>query len=82
MYLSPAPALFSAARGMSDAARLMDTGAADVADISTDPTADGPTDLVSALVDATVLAPLAYTANATVARTAAETEGALFDVRA
>ena len=59
---------------MSDAARRMDSAAHDVADPSAE--------LVAPLVDATVLAPAAYTANATVARTAAEMQDTLFDVRA
>jgi hypothetical protein len=78
MTVSPAPALSSATRGMSDAARRMDSAAQAVASDSTDPSGD----LVTDFVDATVLAPIAYTANAVVARTAAETQAALLDVRA
>jgi hypothetical protein len=74
MHVLPAPALSSAVRGMSDASRRMDTAAQNVAD-------DAP-DLDSDLVEATVVAPAAYTANATVARTAAETERTLLDIRA
>lgn len=74
MTVSPAPALSSATRGMADASRRLDTAAQSVAD-------DAP-DLVDGLVDATILAPAAYTANAVVARTAAEMQAALLDVRA
>jgi flagellar basal body rod protein FlgC len=92
MHVSPGPALSSAARGMSDAAGRLDTAAHNIANISTQPfaplRADGSQDAVGSLdviwelVDATVLAPVAYTANATVARTAAETQRALLDIRA
>ena len=92
MLVSPGPALSSATRGMSDAARRMDTAAHNVANLSTDEFAPlradgtrGPVDsmdIVQELVDATMLAPFAYTANATVARTAAEMQRALLDIRA
>jgi flagellar hook protein FlgE len=39
-------------------------------------------DLASELVDATMLAPIAYKANATVIRAADETQRALLDIRA
>ena len=75
---------------MTAAARRLDTGAHNVANLSTEPFAPlradgtqgavGSLDLVSELVDATMLAPVAYKANATVARTAAETQRALLDI--
>jgi hypothetical protein len=74
MHVVPGPALSSALRGMSDASRRMDAAAESVA-------ADSP-DLVSDLVEATVVAPGAYTANATLARTAAEMQRHLLDIRA
>jgi flagellar hook protein FlgE len=86
------PALFSAVRGMSDAARCMDVAAHNVANVSTEDfaplRADGgqgepsSMDLASELVDATMLAPIAYKANATVIRAADETQRALLDIRA
>jgi len=92
MLISPGPALSSATRGMSDATRRMDVAAHNVANVSTYAFAPlradgsqgpvGSMDLVSELVDATMLAPFAYTANATVARTAAEMQRALLDIRA
>jgi flagellar basal body rod protein FlgC len=77
MHVSPAPALSSAARGLSDAERRMDTAAANVANV-----ADDPTDLTSDLIDATVLAPVAYGANAAVIRAADEAQRSLLDIRA
>jgi hypothetical protein len=74
MHVVPGPALSSALRGMSDTSRRMDAAAESVA-------ADSP-DLVSDLVEATVVAPGAYTANATLARTAAEMQRHLLDIRA
>jgi hypothetical protein len=74
MHVVPGPALSSALRGMSDASRRMDAAAESVA-------ADSP-DLVSDLLEATVVAPGAYTANATLARTAAEMQRHLLDIRA
>lgn len=74
MHVVPGPALSSALRGMSDASRRMDAAAESVA-------ADSP-DLVSDLVEATVVAPGAYTANAALARTAAEMQRHLLDIRA
>jgi hypothetical protein len=62
---------------MYDAGRRMDTAAHNVANAS-----DEPSDLVSDLVEATMLAPAAYTANASVARAAAEMQRALLDIRA
>jgi flagellar hook protein FlgE len=92
MLISPGPALSSATRGMSNAARRMDVAAHNVANVSTDAFAPlradgsqgpvGSMDLVGELVDATMLAPFAYTANATVARTAGEMQRALLDIRA
>jgi hypothetical protein len=82
MHVLPAPALSSAVRGMSDASRRMDTGAQNVADDSPDLVTDLVEATVVAPVEATVVAPAAYTANATVARTAAETERTLLDIRA
>jgi hypothetical protein len=81
MHIVPGPALSSAARGMSDASRRMDAAAQGVADDSPD-VADDSQDLVSDLVEATVVAPGAYTANATVARAAEEMQRSLFDIRA
>lgn len=77
MLVTPGPALTSAARGMYDAGRRMDTAAYNVANAS-----DEPSDLASDLVEATMLAPAAYTANASVARAAAEMQRALLDIRA
>jgi len=92
MLGSPGPALTSATRGMSDAARRMDTAAHNIANLSTEAFAPlradgtqapvGSLDHVDQLVEATMLAPIAYTANATVARTAAEMQRALLDIRA
>jgi flagellar hook protein FlgE len=92
MLISPGPALSSATRGMSTAARRMDTAAHNVANVSTDAFAPlradgtqgpaGSMDFVDEFVDATMLAPFAYTANAAVARTAAEMQRALLDIRA
>jgi flagellar hook protein FlgE len=79
MLVSPAPALTSAARGMAAAGRRMDIAANNVANNADD---SSPTDLVDDLVDATIVAPFAYTANASVARTAAEMQRALLDIRA
>jgi flagellar hook protein FlgE len=86
------PAMFSALRGMSDAARRMDVAAHNVANVSTEDFAPlrsdggqgeaGTMDLASELVDATMLAPIAYTANATVIRAADETQRAVLDLRA
>jgi flagellar hook protein FlgE len=92
MNVAPGPALLSAARGMADAGRRMDVAAHNVANVSTEPFAPlrpdgtqgevGSLDLASELVDATILAPIAYSANATVLRTAAETQRALLDLHA
>jgi flagellar basal body rod protein FlgC len=75
------PALSSAVRGMSDASQRMDAAAQNVAADTTSPDADSG-ELVSDLVEATIVAPGAYTANATVARTAAEMQRHLLDIRA
>ncbi len=92
MLVTPPPALTSAARGMAVAGRRMDTAAYNIANVSTEPFSplradgsEGPVgslDFVDEFVDATMRAPLAYTANATVARTAAEMQRALLDIRA
>jgi flagellar basal body rod protein FlgC len=92
MLVTPGPALSSATRGMSAAGRRMDTAAHNVANLSTEPFAPlradgtqgpvGSLDLVDELIEATMLAPIAYTANAAVARTAAEMQRALLDIRA
>jgi len=70
----------------------MDVAAHNVANMSTDAFAPlradgtqgtvGSLDLVDELVQATMLAPIAYKANATVARTAADMQRALLDIRA
>jgi flagellar basal body rod protein FlgC len=75
------PALSSAVRGMSDASQRMDAAAQNVAADTTSPDADSG-ELVSDLVEATIVAPGAYTANATVARAAAEMQRHLLDIRA
>jgi flagellar hook protein FlgE len=86
------PALFTAVRGMSDAVRRMDVAAHNVANVSTEDFAPlradggqgevGSMDLASELVDATMLAPTAYKANATVVRAADDMQRALIDIRA
>jgi flagellar basal body rod protein FlgC len=75
------PALSSAVGGMSDASRRMDAAAQNVAADTTSPDADAG-ELVSDLVEATIVAPGAYAANATVARAAAEMQRHLLDIRA
>jgi flagellar basal body rod protein FlgC len=67
---------------MSDASRRMDAAAQNVADDTTTPDAVDSSQLASDLVEATIVAPGAYTANATVARTAAEMQRHLLDIRA
>jgi len=68
------PAFSSASKGMSAASQRFDGAAQKIATSSTpDP---------SELVEATMLAPAAYTANATVLRVAAETQKSLIDIRA
>ena len=71
------PALSSAAWGMADASRRFDAAAENVAAGSA-----SPTDITSDIVDATMLAPAAYTVNATMLRVAAETQKSLIDIRA
>jgi hypothetical protein len=66
---------------MADASRRMDVAAEKVAADAPD-APDASPDLIDGLVEATIVAPAAYTANATVARTAAEMQGTLFDIRA
>ena len=73
------PAFSSAAWGMANASQRFDTAAVNVANGSLSPS---PTDMTSDLVDATMLAPAAYTANATVLKVAAETQRSLLDIRA
>ena len=68
------PAINSAVWGMNDAGRRFDTAAESVA--------DGTGDLASDLVEGTMLAPAAYTANAAMFRAADETRGYLLDVLA
>jgi flagellar basal body rod protein FlgC len=70
----------------------MDIAAHNVANLSTEAFAPlradgsqgsvGSLDFVDEFVEATMLAPIAYTANASVARTAAEMQRALLDIRA
>jgi flagellar basal body rod protein FlgC len=73
------PAFSSAAWGMANASQRFDTAAVNVANGSL---SQSPTDMTSDLVDATMLAPAAYTANATVLKVAAETQRSLLDIRA
>ena len=73
------PAFSSAAWGMANASRRFDTAAVNVANGSL---SSSPTDMTSDLVDATMLAPAAYTANATVLKVAAEMQRSLLDIRA
>ena len=73
------PAFSSAAWGMANASQRFDTGAENVANGSL---SSSPTDMTSDLVDATMLAPAAYSANATVLKVAAETQRSLLDIRA
>jgi hypothetical protein len=68
------PAINSSVLGMAGADRRFDTAAENVA--------AGTGDLVSDLVDGTMLAPAAYTANAAMFRAADETRGYLLDVLA
>jgi hypothetical protein len=77
MHVIPG-AMSSAVRGMSAASWGLDNAAQDVAEDATDPSGD----LAGDLVEATVLAPAAYTVNAVVARTADEMQGSLLDIRA
>ena len=86
------PAFSSAAQGMAGAARRFDVAAHNIANVSTEPFAplradgargpEGSMDVASEIVDATMLAPAAYTANATVLRVADETQKSLLDVLA
>ena len=71
-----APASTSAVLGMRDAANRFDAAADRIAGAAT------ASDLPGDLVAGTVLAPAAYSANATVARVADETRGTLLDVLA
>ena len=68
------PAINSAVWGMSAADRRFDAAAENIA--------DGSGDLATDLVEGTIVAPAAYTANAAVFRTADETRGYLLDVLA
>ena len=86
------PAVNSAMLGMTDASRRFDVAAHNVANMSTEPFsplrpdgsqgAEGSMDLASELVEGTMLAPAAYTANAAMFRAADETRGYLLDVLA
>jgi flagellar hook protein FlgE len=90
--MNVSPAMFSAVRGMTDAGRRMDAAAHNIANVSTEPFAPlradgtqgdvGSADLATDLVEATMLAPIAYAANASVIRAADETQRALLDIRA
>jgi len=73
------PAFSSAAWGMANASRRFDTAAVNVANGSL---SSSPTDMTSDFVDTTMLAPAAYTANATVLKVAAEMQRSLLDIRA
>jgi hypothetical protein len=66
------PAINSAVFGMSTADRRFDAAAENVA--------EGTGDLATELVEGTMLAPAAYTANAAMFRAADETRGYLLDV--
>ena len=68
------PAINSSVLGMNAADRRFDTAAENVA--------AGTGDLATELVEGTMLAPAAYTANAAMFRTADETRGYLLDVLA
>jgi hypothetical protein len=68
------PAINSAVWGMRAADRRFDTAAENVA--------DGTGDLATELVEGTIVAPVAYTANAAMFRSADETRGYLLDVLA
>jgi flagellar hook protein FlgE len=74
------PAIFSAVRGMTAAGRRMDVAAQNIANVSTEPS--DSSDLATDLVDATILAPIAYAANASVIRAADEAQRSLLDVLA
>ena len=86
------PAINSSVLGMADASRRIDVAAHNVANMSTEPFSplrpdgsqgpEGSMDLASELVDGTIIAPAAYTANAAVFRTADETRGYLLDILA
>jgi flagellar hook protein FlgE len=86
------PAINSAVWGMNDAGRRFDVAAHNVANMSTEPFSplrpdgsqgpEGSMDLASELVEGTMLAPAAYSANAAMFRTADETRGYLLDVLA
>jgi hypothetical protein len=68
------PAFSSASWGMADAAQRFDGAAQKVATSSLPDPSD--------LTEATMLAPAAYTANATVLKVAAEMQQSLVDIRA
>jgi flagellar hook protein FlgE len=86
------PAINSSVSGMADAGRRFDVAAHNVANMSTEPFsplrpvgsqgAEGSLDLASELVEGTIVAPAAYTANAAMFRAADETRGYLLDVLA
>jgi hypothetical protein len=88
-----APASASAVWGMADAGRRFDVAAHNVANVSTEPFAPlradggghgavGSMDVASELVSGAMLAPAAYSLNATMFRVADETRGALLDILA
>jgi flagellar hook protein FlgE len=84
------PALNSAVWGMADASNRFDVAAHNVANVSTEPFSplrpdgsqgpEGSMDLASEIVEGTIIAPAAYTANAAMFRTADETRGYLLDI--
>jgi flagellar hook protein FlgE len=90
--MTVAPALSSSVWGMTDASNRFDVAAHNVANVSTEPFSplrpdgsqgpEGSMDLASEMVEGTMLAPAAYTANAAMFRTADETRGYLLDVLA
>jgi flagellar basal body rod protein FlgC len=68
------PAINSSVFGMTDASRRFDTSAENVA--------TGEGDLATELVEGTMLAPAAYSANAAMFRAADDTRGYVLDVLA
>jgi flagellar hook protein FlgE len=90
--MTVAPALSSSVWGMADASNRFDVAAHNVANVSTEPFSplrpdgsqgpEGSMDLASEMVEGTMLAPAAYTANAAMFRTADETRGYLLDILA
>jgi flagellar hook protein FlgE len=86
------PAMSSAVLGMGAASRRFDVAAHNVANMSTEPFSplredgsqgpEGTMDLSTELVEGTIVAPAAYTANAAMFRAADETRGYLLDILA